>query len=199
MTELDVVWVTGPRAAGKSTTAMAFSRTACAVDTDKLLAALNSRVPRKFRYRAHQSIEGFKRMAREDFKRCLVDSWDSVSELPRQNCAIVLAGWHTRYEWIREVILETIVNGQRCREHFLCVIPPVETLLTNIRRRNNEREISEFCNPKGTLNLKETIAEFNALDSQWKRVTISDDLLLEIANYLNVPCPDNPIDWIDGD
>jgi len=189
-----VVWITGPRGAGKTTTGMAFSRVACSVDTDGLLGALNDIVPRQFRYEQHQSTHGFKAIPESEFKGYLREAWGRVSKSPRKNCPLVVAGWHVREPWLRSVILDTFAKGQKVVEHLHLIRPSLDEMLSNIRKRNNSSEIETYCSEAGVELLKQSIVEFDKLCCGWTVQANSTELLKTIECETGL-VPETPKDW----
>lgn len=190
-----VVWITGPRGAGKTSTAHAFSSEACCVDTDRLLCALNEIVPPEFRYGKYQSTQGFESIPVQEFAKYLIEAWENVKKAPRQNCPLVVAGWHVREPWLRNVILNTFAIGQRVLESFHLLRPPTDVLLANIRNRGDDSEIAEHCSEIGVDALSKTQTDFDELCVDWQVNENAQSLLETLAREIGCPVPTKPMGW----
>ncbi len=190
-----VVWITGPRGAGKTSTAVAFSSEACAVDTDRLLNALNEIVPPEFRYGIYQSTQGYQRIPSTDFGGFLRKAWAIAKKSPRENCPLVVAGWHVREPWLRSVILNTFAKGQNVVEFFHLLQPSLDVLVTNIRHRNDAMEIQTHCGETGVQSLRQTQIEFDELCVNWQVHDDATCLLEMIANEIGCRAPAKPNAW----
>ncbi|MCA9138064.1 MAG: adenylyl-sulfate kinase [Planctomycetales bacterium] len=201
MTLTQLVWLTGPRASGKSTIAKAFERELYCVDLDCLLTRLNERVPKEYRYDDWQDWQGFKRMRAEQpeaFRHHLQTAWTSFSGTAKDVLAV---GWHAKEDWIRAVIKQDALDNRNPKEHFLLIIQRVEKIQENIKRRDRKRdhpfEEVKYCCDEGKKLLIDSVARFErlSLGGEWLRLDDAAHALRRIASLTGVTEPPPPVDW----